>query len=93
MQAEDFKEIPVGADVRFVYRPGLSAVNLSGRFLGIQDGQIKIRVYRTVNYGKVATRDDYGNKVIKDYDPGQDDPNTYNDRTFAPREIEYISVA
>jgi len=99
MQAENFNDIPVGAEVSFVYRPGISAATLRGRYLGLKDGMVFIRVYRTVNYGKKLSYRSFedmlakGDKIVTDYDPGRDDPNTYNDQTLEPWRIESISVA
>lgn len=91
MQVEEFNAIPVGANVSFVYKPGTTPVSLSGKYLGMKDGKVAIRVYRTVNYGKGTTYDDAGNKIIKDYEP--DSSSTYNDQTFDPWQIKSITTS
>jgi hypothetical protein len=97
MQAEDFKDLPVGAEVSFVYKPGITPVSLTGRYLGLKDGMISMRVYRTVNYGKKLTYRSFeemlakGDKIVTDYEPGQD--STYNDQTLEPWRIQSLSVA
>lgn len=97
MQAEDFNNLPVGAEVSFVYRPGITAVTLSGRYLGLKDGMVSMRVYRTVNYGKQLSYRSFGDalakgdKIVTNYEPGTG--STYHDQTLEPWRIESISVA
>jgi hypothetical protein len=97
MQAEEFNALPVGAEVRFVYKPGITPVTLSGRYLGLKDGMVSMRVYRTVNYGKKLSYRSFedmlvkGETIVVDYDP--DPESTYNDQTLEPWKITSISVA
>lgn len=98
MQAEDFNNLPVGAEVSFVYKPGITPVRLSGRYLGLKDdGMVLMRVYRTVNYGKQLSYRSFedaltkGDKIVTNYEPGAG--STYHDQTLEPWRIESISVA